>query len=110
MRQKLYHIAAGVRAGMLVGMGLLALALVTTRLVRAGDSPKITPVTLSISDTPLPRDARGVTSFAPVVRKVAPSVVKVNVITKSKTMTAPGNPMGDDDFFRHFFGEPFGGG
>jgi len=42
-------------------------------------------------------------SFAPVVAKVRPSVVNVYA---SRVETMPRNPMFDDPFFRHFFGEP----
>jgi Do/DeqQ family serine protease len=42
-------------------------------------------------------------SFAPVVAKVRPSVVNVYA---SRVETMPRNPLFDDPFFRHFFGEP----
>jgi Do/DeqQ family serine protease len=44
-------------------------------------------------------------SFAPVVAKVRASVVNVYA---SRVETTPRNPMFDDPFFRHFFGEPDG--
>jgi serine protease Do len=52
-------------------------------------------------DTPLVRDVKNGTSFAPIVQKVAPSVVKIFV-----TMKTPQNSMSnpDLDFFRRFFG------
>ncbi len=42
-------------------------------------------------------------SFAPVVATVRPSVVNVYA---SRVETMPRNPLFDDPFFRHFFGEP----
>ncbi len=42
-------------------------------------------------------------SFAPVVAKVRPSVVNVYA---SRVETMQRNPLFDDPFFRHFFGEP----
>ena len=42
-------------------------------------------------------------SFAPIVAKVRPAVVNVYA---SRTEATPRNPMFDDPFFRHFFGEP----
>ena len=42
-------------------------------------------------------------SFAPIVAKVRPSVVNVYA---SRVETMPRNPLSDDPFFRHFFGEP----
>ena len=42
-------------------------------------------------------------SFAPIVAKVRPAVVNVYA---SRVETMPRNPLFDDPFFRHFFGEP----
>ncbi len=97
-------------------IGVLGLALIVagsslalTRIVVARDTAaKITPVNLTVSETDLPRDGRFTTSFAPVIKKVTPSVVKVYVTTKSKTMSPQQMPFGgDNDFFRHFFGNQF---
>ena len=59
------------------------------------------PLHLQVDNSPLVRNARDATSFAPMVKKVAPSMVKVFV-----TMKASENPMSnpDMDFFRRFFG------
>ena len=53
----------------------------------------------------LPQDTRGLTSFAPVVKRVAPSVV---TIYSSKTVPSDGrgNSPFNDPSFRHFFGGP----
>jgi len=45
-------------------------------------------------------------SFAPVVRKVAPSVV--NIYTRKVIEERQSSPFFDDPFFRQFFGEGFG--
>jgi serine protease Do len=67
------------------------------------------PLTVQTDDTPIVRDLKSGTSFASIVKKVAPSVVKVSVTSK-----AGENPMAmpDSDFFRRFFGDadPFGSG
>jgi S1-C subfamily serine protease len=61
-----------------------------TAAVTSGDKPKVerdaaTPnVKLVVDDRPVSRDGRFGTSFAPVVKKVAPSVVKVTTSTKVK--------------------------
>jgi serine protease Do len=50
-------------------------------------------------------------SFAPVVKKVAPSVVKVEVTEKAKAVPAPElPPFFNQPGFREFFGEQFGQG
>ena len=50
------------------------------------------------------QDLRARTSFAPIIKKVSPSVVNIY-----STLTLPDRQMGnrffDDPFFRHFFGE-----
>jgi len=65
-----------------------------------------TAVPLAVNSAPLERDTRLGTSYAPIVKKVAPSVV--NVFSEKKVR----NPFGSDlrpffgDPFRWFFGEP----
>jgi serine protease Do len=56
---------------------------------------------VQVDNSPLARDVKDGSSFAPIVKKVAPSVVKVFV-----TMKASENPLSnpDMDFFRRFFG------
>src|SRR5437762_4113347 len=65
-------------------------------------------VSIAVNDSPLERQAKFTSSFSPVVKKVAPSVV--NVFT-TKTVRNPMpeiTPFFDDPFFRRFFGQPFG--
>jgi serine protease Do len=105
MKSNFLKTGSRILAGFLGGAFLLAASSVAwNRLAIAGETAKTIPVTLSVSDTPLPRDGKYITSFAPIVKKVAASVVKVNIATKSKTIAAPETPFGNDDFFRRFFG------
>src|SRR4051812_33571765 len=69
----------------------------------------VVPVRLSVNDQPVSRDGR-VTSFAPVVKKIAPSVVKVFVTTKAKNIPSMDVPSMGDPFFRRFFGDEFSRG
>src|SRR3989454_134901 len=65
-------------------------------------------VSIAVNDSPLERQTKFTSSFSPVVKKVAPSVV--NVFT-TKTVRNPMpeiTPFFDDPFFRQFFGSPFG--
>jgi serine protease Do len=70
--------------------------------VNNGSETQKTPLQIREDDNPLVRDVKDGTSFAPIVRKVAPSVVKVFV-----TMKETENPMSNPDmeFFRRFFGD-----
>ncbi len=60
----------------------------------------------NVSTTPVKRDAGGGTSYAPVVKKVAPSVVNIysTHFVKERPMV---NPLLNDPFFRQFFGNQF---
>jgi len=62
------------------------------------------PPRVTIQDAPLSRDIKAGTSFAPVIKKVAPTVVN---ISSSMTIHDRGgrNPLLEDPFFRRFFGD-----
>lgn len=58
----------------------------------------------NLSSTPINRDARSGTSYAPVVKKVAPSVVNIYSTRFIKERLGR-NPMMNNPFFRQFFGD-----
>src|SRR5258708_3876985 len=62
-----------------------------------------------VDEKPIPREVGGHSSFAPVVKKVAPGVVKVFTTTKLHNTAFNGPPGEMDDLLRRFFGEPFQG-
>ncbi|MFM1768113.1 MAG: hypothetical protein RJA22_642 [Verrucomicrobiota bacterium] len=72
---------------------------------KSGDKSAKPPAQVVVDERAPSRDGRIGLSFAPVVKKVAPSVVKINTLTKART--AP-MPEFDDPMLRRFFGEPFG--
>lgn len=59
-----------------------------------------------VDESPLPREIGGHSSFSPVVKKVAPGVVKVFTTTKLHNTAFNGAPDGMDDLLRRFFGDP----
>jgi serine protease Do len=62
----------------------------------------------NVSTTPINRDARLGTSYAPIVKKAAPSVV--NIYSTRFIKEQPWrNPFMNDPFFRQFFGDQFQG-
>ena len=68
-----------------------------------------TPVGVTVDERPLAHDAGERGSFAPIVKKVSPGVVKVFTTTKARN-AAMSVPPGAEDLFRRFFGgEPDGG-
>jgi serine protease Do len=83
-------------AALTIGTGL---ALNSEEQKQKTQSP---PLVVQTDDAPITRDLKSGTSFAPIVKKVAPSVVKVSVA--SKTGESP-MAMPDNDFFRRFFGD-----
>jgi len=60
---------------------------------------------LTVDTKPIVRDSKAVTSYAPVIKKVAPSVVNIY-----STVNVPVRPFMNDPFFRRFFGNPPGNG
>jgi len=64
------------------------------------------PPTVHVDNTPVNRDMKMTTSFAPVVKKISPSVVKVYITGKApkQSMEIPGM---DDPMLRRFFGDQF---
>jgi len=60
----------------------------------------------NVQSAPISREARGVTSYAPIIKKAAPSVV--NIYSKRTVREHPMmDPFPDDPFFRRFFGPDF---
>jgi serine protease Do len=79
-------------------------ALAFTQSPASKTLPQTTPVNLALDERPVSRDAAGRASFAPVIKKVSPGVVKVVVTAKAQKA---GFSEGTDpnDLMRRFFGE-----
>ena len=90
----------------------LALALGATALVAGAiaAAPKATAPAprLEVDETPVARAAGPHISFAPIVKKVTPAVVKIVVTAKASQNSPPGWFGFDDPFWRRFFGDRFG--
>src|SRR5215208_3990902 len=61
------------------------------------------PPRLNVQTNPIPRDGTVPASFAPIVKRVAPSVVTI-YSTKTVRVDPRSNPLLQDPFFRRFFG------
>ena len=68
---------------------------------------KAATVSLVVDNKPVTRDVKLGTSFSPIVKKVAPSVVNITVSAKAKQTSLQEMPGFDHPFFRRFFGEDF---
>lgn len=97
----------------MVGAGVIALSLSSWiwswPLALSATDPTV--VTLNVDDATLRRESKLSASFAPVVERVAPSVV--NVFSTKMVRNPFGRdlrPLLDDPLFRRFFGDPSDGG
>ena len=81
----------------------LLLGAISMPLAFAENPPK--EPAIKVDPSPLPQVAGTLTTFAPVVEKVAPSVV---TISTSKMVKPSKNPYLNDPMFRRFFGVPDG--
>ena len=88
------------RASMLVMGGMLAIAGLTTAL-----TPKDAPVRAEVDEKPIVRSGPFTTSFAPVVKKVSPSVVKVVTSVTMKPTRLPEGLESYAPWMRQFFDE-----
>lgn len=89
--------------------GHLALATAIAPFAFAQEAPKAENKIpeVKIDPRPLPQVAGTITTFAPVVEKVAPSVVTISTSKMVKRGESLGqNPMFNDPMFRRFFGIP----
>jgi serine protease Do len=111
MKQILHQLSARWFA---LALGALALvagsSLAVSHTQAAKPSAQSPAAQLEVDNSPVPRQPSPLTSFAPIVKKVAPAVVKIEVTTKGKSVTAPDMFGFNDPFWRRFFGDQFGGG
>ena len=76
------------------------------RRIKSPESPS--PAKIVVETSPVSRETRFTTSFAPVVQKAAPSVVNIYT-TKLVRERRESLPFFNDPLFRHFFGDPWEG-
>jgi len=94
-------VAALIVGGVLAAGGA-ALA-VTGQSPSKNESPKPAPATPAAAEKAPAHETRFNASFAPIVKKVSPSVVKVYITTKPKQVQMAPMPF-NDPFFNQFFG------
>ena len=106
LKNLIHRIAPSARVTVLIAALLAGASGLAWRAAQAEeDTASVTPIALKLNAEPVARDGRGLTSFAPVVKKVTPSVVKVFVTTKARNVPSSDFPSLDDPFFRRFFGD-----
>ena len=109
--QKLLRRLPYVTLGVATLFALNSLAMSSKSADKAtGNEAKATPIGLVVNERPVNREGRFGVSFSPIVKKVAPSVVKISTSSKGKDVLPQNMPGMDDPFFRRFFGEMPGRG
>jgi len=89
-----------------LGTGIF-LALVGMQFVPSyAKGEKAPPPKIAVDETPVQRDGKFTTSFAPVIKKAAPSVVNIFTTKIVRERDMRQNPLFNDPLFRQFFGEP----
>jgi len=97
----------------LLGAALVAAVSVASLQLRADNEKRAqaADVHVKVDASPIKRETGTVvTSFAPVVKGVSPSVVTVSVTQKGQRLQMRDNPFTDDPFWAPFFGGPRGQG
>ena len=87
-------------AALVTGSALAVSHPETAKSKAAAATPK-----LEVDESPVPRTTGAHTSFAPLVKKVAPAVVKIVVVSKAPEAMVPDGFGFNDPFWRRFFGD-----
>lgn len=99
------------RYALLGGAIIISASLFGLQSWAGADSRKGSTVEVRLDNQPITRDGGSViTSFAPVVKQVSPSVVTISTTQKGKRVQMRGNPFMEDPFLNRFFGGPMGPG
>jgi serine protease Do len=108
MKRAIREYAHKTRLAIILAAVLGAGAQFAFQSVRATDQKGNKPaIQLHVDQAPVNREAKTTTSFASVVKKVSPSVVRVDITGKAKDMPidmGEGSPF-DNPFLRRFFGD-----
>src|SRR5215472_16806852 len=86
---------------------ILILALLGLSTLASARNSTNSPAKVTIEDKGINREIRAPISFAPVIKRVAPSVVNIysTMTIRDRGMQ---NPFLNDPLFRRFFGDQFG--
>jgi len=104
MKNSSSHPSIWKRSAVLGSVCVLSASLVAFTAAKEVAGSKAEPLHIQVSDAPLSTAARGFPSFAPIVKAVAPSVVKISVSSEAKVSQMQ-MPEGLD--LRRFFGPGF---
>ncbi|HEY5040408.1 MAG TPA: DegQ family serine endoprotease [Verrucomicrobiae bacterium] len=109
---KTYFNSLRVQTAVLALAGAVVLAGATIGIAQSSkdksDKPVSADLNVPLDQTSVPRDGLPRGSYAPIVDKVAPAVVKIDTTATIKTASAELAPQFNNPFFQQFFGNQFG--
>jgi serine protease Do len=109
MKKSLYTLNGRV-GGFLLAAGLILAGSAVAFDLHAKDKTDRPSVNLQMDESAVNRDSLPRGSYANVIKKVTPAVVKIVTTTKVEGTSMQQMPGFDDPFWRRFFGDQFGGG
>src|SRR6185312_15774824 len=111
MKKSLYRLNSRA-GGFLLAVGLILAGSAVAFDINAKDKPDHPSVKIQMDESAVNRDALPRGSYANVIKKVSPAVVKIEttIRTEGNAMQQQQMPGFDDPFWRRFFGNQFGGG
>jgi serine protease Do len=83
-------------------------ALAVNQIPAMEPGKSVAPLSVTVDESPILRSAGPYWSLAPVVKKVAPAVVKLVTTATIKPATLEPGPGFNDQFWHRFFGDQFG--
>jgi serine protease Do len=104
--KSVFHVSQKVAALSLAGAVVLAGSALA--FTQPSTKPAKATVDVPLAETPVPRDSLPRGSFAPVVSRVAPGVVKIVTTTQRRQASNREFPSLNDPFWRRFFGDQSG--
>ena len=108
MKKSLYNINSRA-GGFLLAAGLALAGSAVAFNLHAKDKTDRPPVNIQMDESAVNRDTLPRGSYANVIKKVSPAVVKIVTTTRIEANNAQQMPGFDDPFWRRFFGDQFGG-
>jgi len=95
---------AAITAALALALAGSAFAFTQVSKAKAGTAKLNVP----LDETPVARETLPTGSYAPIVKKVVPAVVKIETSATMEKTSIQQSPGFDDPFWRHFFGNQFG--
>jgi serine protease Do len=108
MKKSLYSLNSRV-GGFLLATGLILAGSAVAFDLHAKDKTDHPSVNIQMDETSVARDTLPRGSYAGVIKKVSPAVVKIETTTKVEGASMQQMPGFEDPFWRRFFGDQFGG-